>query len=187
MRNILIALLFVISLTGCTEEKYTDNRPAEQARFISIVREWRDTVNAAEKNAGLRRQLLENGVDAVKAHIADSLQLEFKAWEARVLDVGPDPADPGYIVASFGMNLDAGPMTENTRYQSVVFTSRTSEAQPAYATLKTLAVGDIARIDGQFKTLQKTINVDSYNDLSKSKNVLDNPEFRVEIRGIEIQ
>jgi hypothetical protein len=185
MRNILIALALVISLTGCMEEKYTDNRPAEQARFISIVREWRDTVNAAEKNEGLRRQLLENGVDSVKAHIGDSLQLQFKAWEARVLDVAPDPADPDYILTSFGMNLDAGRMTEKNRYQSVVFTSRTSKSQPAYAALKTLAVGDIARIDGQFKTLQKTINIDSYNDLSKSKNVLDNPEFRVEIEKVE--
>ena len=185
MKNILIALVFVISLTGCMEGKYTDNRPAEQARFISIVREWRNTVNAAEKNEGLRRQLLENGVDSVKAHIGDSLQLQFNAWVARVLNIAPDPADRDYIISSFGMNLDTGHMTENTRYQSVVFTSRTSESQPAYATLKTLTVGDIARIDGQFKTLQKTINIDSYNDLSKSKNVLDNPEFRVEIGGIE--
>ncbi|NEU07986.1 hypothetical protein GZH53_06640 [Flavihumibacter sp. R14] len=185
MRNILIALLFVISLTGCMEGKYTDNRPAEQARFISIVREWRNTVNTAEKNEGLRRQLLENGVDSVKAHIKDSLQLQFKAWEARVLDIAPDPAEPDYIVASFGMNLDTGHMTENTRYQSVVFTSRTSNSQPAYAALKSLTVGDIARIDGKFKTLQKTINVDSYNDLSKSKNVLDNPEFRVDIKKVE--
>ena len=87
MRNILIALLFIISLTGCMEEKYTDNRPAEQARFTSIVREWRDTVNATEKNEGLRRQLLENGVKSVKNHIKDSLQLQFKTWEVRVLDI----------------------------------------------------------------------------------------------------
>ena len=185
MRNILTALVLVISLTGCMEKEYTDNRPEEQARFISIIREWRDTVNAAEKNEGLRRQLLENGVDSVKAHIGDSLQLQFTAWEARVLDVAPDPAEPDYIVASFGMNLDAGHMTEKTRYQSVVFTSRTSESEPAHAALKTLTVGDIARIDGKFKTLQKTINIDSYNDLPKTKNVLDNPEFRVEIGKVE--
>ena len=83
------------------------------------------------------------------------------------------------------MNLGTGPMTEKTRYQSMVFTSRTSESQPAYAALKTLTVGDIARIDGKFKTLQKTINVDSYNELSKSKNVFDNPELRVEIGNVE--
>jgi len=185
MRNILITLVLVISLAGCTEGDYTDNRPAEQARFVSIVREWRDTVNAAEKNAGLRGQLLENGVDSVKAHIRDSLQLQFKAWEARVLYVAPDPADRDYIVTSFGMNLDTGPMTEKNRYESVVFTSRTATEQPVHATLKTLAVGDIARINGQFKTIQKTINIDSYNDLSRSKNVLDNPEFRVEIGTVE--
>jgi hypothetical protein len=185
MRNILIALVSVISLTGCMEGKYTDNRPAEQARFVSIVREWRDTVNAAEKNADLRRQLLENGVDSVKAHIGDSLQLQFKAWEARVLNIAPDPADPDYIVASFGMNLETGPMTEKNRYQSVVFTSRTATAEPVHAILKTLEVGNIVRIDGQFKTLQKTINIYSYYDLSKSNNVLDNPEFRVEIEKVE--
>lgn len=185
MRNILITLLFITSLTGCMEEKYVDNRPAEQARLVSIVREWRDTVNAAEKNEVLRRQLLENGVDSVKAHIQDSLQLQFKSWEARVLNVGADPTAPEYIIASFGMNLDAGNMSEKTRYQSLVFTGRTSESAPVYASIKALEVGDIIRIDGSFNTLQKTINIDSYNDLSKSKNVLDNPEFRVEITKVE--
>lgn len=185
MRNRLIALLFVISLTGCMEEKYIDNRPADQTRFTGIILKWRDTINAAEKNEGLRRQLLENGVDSVKAHIQDRLQLQFKAWESRVLDVAPDPAEPDYTIASFGMNLDTGHMTEKTRYQSVVFTSRIAAAEPVYATLKTLKVGDIIRIGGKFKTLQKTINMDSYNDLSRSKNVLDNPEFRVEIGRIE--
>ena len=184
MRNLIIALLF-FSLTGCMEKKYTDNRPADQARFISIAREWRDTVNAAGTNEGQRRQLLERGVNAVKTHILDSLQLHFRSWEARVLDLASDPDSPDYTVASFGMNLDAGNMTEKTRYQSVVFTSRTSRSDPAYAKLKALAPGDIVRIDGNFKTLQKTINIDSYNDLSRSKNVLDNPEFRVEIGKVE--
>jgi hypothetical protein len=167
------------------EENYKDNRPADQVRFTGVVREWRDTVNAAEKNAGLRVQLLEKGVDAIKIHIQDSLQLQFKAWEVRVLDIAPDPTSPDYIVASFGMNLDTGNMTEKTRYRSVVFTSRTSESEPTYTTLKTLKVGDMARIDGSFTTMQKTINIDSYNNLSKSKNVLDNPEFRVEIAKVE--
>ena len=185
MKNILIALLFVISLTGCMEEKYVDSRPVEQARFVSMVREWRDTINAAKKNEGLRLQLLENGVNAVKAHIRDSLKLQFKSWEARVLDVAPDPSAPEYTIASFGMNVDAGNMSEKTRYQSLVFTSRTSQSESAYASIKTLDVGDLIRIDGSFKTLQKTINIDSYNDLSKSKNVLDNPEFRVEIAKVE--
>ena len=185
MRNILIALLFVISVTGCMEEKYVDNRPVEQVRFVSIVREWRDTVNAAKKNEGLRLQLLENGVDAVKGHIKDSLHLQFKSWEARVLDVAPDPTEPEYTITSFGMNLDTGNMSEKTRYQSLVFTSRTSQSVPETAAIKTLEVGDLIRIDGSFKTVQKTINIDSYNDLSKSKNVLDNPEFRVDIGKVE--
>jgi hypothetical protein len=185
MRNILIALLFLISVTGCMEEKYVDHRPAEQARLVSIVREWRDTVNASENNVSLRRQLLGNGVDSVKTYILDSLQLQFKSWEARVLNVAPDPTAPEYTIASFGMNLDAGNMSEKTRYQSLVFTSRTAQSAPVFASIKALEVGDIIRIEGSFNTLQKTINIDSYNNLSKSKNVLDNPEFRVEIVKVE--
>ena len=185
MKNVPIVLLLLISLTGCMEEKYVDNRPAEQVRFVGTVREWRDTVNAAEKNSALRGQLLEKGVISVKAHIQDSLKLQFKAWEARVLDVAPDPTAPEYIITSLGMNLDSGVMSEKTRYQSVVFTSRTSQSDPAYNMIKTLKVGDLIRVDGSFKTLQKTINIDSYNDLSKTKNVLDNPELRVEISQIK--
>ena len=185
MRNILIALLSAISLIGCMQKKYVDNRPAEQARFVSIVREWRDTVNAAAKDDGQRQQLLENGVNAVKGHIQDNLQLLFKSWEVRVLNVSPDPTESEYIIASFGMNLDAGNMTEKTRYQSVVFTSRTMQSAPAYASIKTLEIGDIIHIDGNFKTLQKNINIDSYNNLSKSKNVLDNPDFLVEIAKVQ--
>ena len=178
-------MLFIIFLTGCMEEKYVDNRPVGQARFVGIVREWRDTVNAAEKNEGLRRQLLEKGVDAVKTHILDSLQLQFKGWEARVLDVAPDPTAPEYIITSLGMNLESGVMSEKTRYRSVVFISRASQSEPAYATLKTLKVGNNIQMDGSFTTMQKTINMDSYNDLSKTKNVLDNPEFRVELSKVE--
>jgi hypothetical protein len=167
------------------QEKYINNRPSDQTRFINIAREWRDRVNTAEKNEGLRRQLLEKGVNAVKTHIKDSLRLQFKSWEARVLDIAPDPSAPDYTVASFGMNLDPGNMSEKTRYQSLVFTSRTSESEPTYAALKTVRVGDIIRIDGSFTTMQKTINIDRYNDLSRSQNVLDNPEFRVEIDKVE--
>ena len=185
MKNVPIVLLLLISLTGCMEEKYVDNRPAEQVRFVGTVREWRDTVNAAEKNSALRGQLLEKGVISVNAHIQDSLKLQFKAWEARVLDVAPDPTAPEYIITSFGMNLDSGVMSEKTRYQSVVFISRASQSEPAYAILKTLKVGNNIQMDGSFITVQKTINMDSYNNLSKTKNVLDNPELRVEISQIK--
>ena len=185
MKNTLTAMLFVVFLAGCMEEKYVDNRPAEQVRFAGMVREWRDTVNAAENNSALRGQLLEKGVISVKAHIQDSLKLQFKGWEARVLAVSPDPTSPEYLITSFGMNLDSGVMSEKTRYQSVVFISRSSQSDPAYNIIKTLKVGDLIRVDGSFKTLQKTINIDSYNDLSKTKNVLDNPEFRVEISQVK--
>ncbi|WP_026898234.1 hypothetical protein [Daejeonella oryzae] len=185
MKNLLIILLLVYSLAGCKEKEYVDNRPAEQVRFIHTVRDYRDSVNAAEKNDVIRQQLLEKGVLVVKSHIQDSLQLKFNSWEARVLDIGPDPTAPEYIIASFGMNLDSGNLTEKTRYQSLVFTSRTAESDTVYAKIKSLEVGDIIRMDGNFSTLQKTINIDSYNNLSKSKNVLDNPEFRVEMAQVK--
>lgn len=180
-----MVMLFFFSLAGCTEEKYADKRPAEQSRFVGLIREWRDTINAAQKNPGLRMQLLEKGVFSAKTHIQDSLQLQFSLWEARVLNLAPDPTASEYIIASFGMNLDGGKMTEEFRFKSLVFTSRTFQSDPAYAILKTLKAGDIIRISGNFKTVQKTINIDSFNDLTQSKNVLDNPEFKVEITTLE--
>ena len=184
MKNFIIVLAF-FSLTGCLKEEYIDKRPADQVSFISVARQWRDTVNAAGTNGALRQQLLEKGVNSIKRHILDSLQLQFKSWEARVLDVGPDPTDPDYTIVSFGMNLDGGPPNEKSRYHSTVFTSRISKQEPTDPTIKALKTGDLVRIDGNFKTLLKTINIDSYNDLSRSKNVLDNPEFRVEISKVE--
>ena len=184
MRNIIIAFL-LFALTGCMEEQYNDRRPPQQVKFISIAQEWRDTVNAAGDNNALRQQLLSDGVNAVKEYISDSLQLQFRGWEARVLSVASDPESPGSLVAFFGMNLDGGKMTEKTRYQSAIFNSSTDKPEPVYPGIRDLKTGDIVRIDGNFKTLQKTIDIDSYNDLSRSKNVLDNPEFRVEITAVE--
>lgn len=108
MRNIILFLV-ICSLTGCITEDYIDTRPADQVRFITIARQWRDTVNVSGTNEVLRQQLLEQGVSTIKSYIVDSLQLSFKSWEARVLDIGPDPTDSEYIIASFGMNLDGGP------------------------------------------------------------------------------
>ncbi len=183
MRNLIIALL-IFSLTGCKDE-YIDKRPAEQSAFVRIAREWRDTVNAPVNQETLRLQLLEKGVNTLKSHIVDSLGLQFQSWEARVLDVGTDPSDAEYTITSFGMNLDEGVPDEKTRYQSLVLTSRTSKSDPAYTAIKSLKTGDLLRISGSFAMLLKTINIDSYNDLSKSKNVLDNPEFRVDVGKVE--
>ena len=184
MRNFTIVLAF-FSLTGCLKEEYIDKRPADQVSFISVARQWRDTVNVTKTNEALRQQLLEKGVISIKTHILDSLQLQFQSWEARVLDMRPDPTDPDYTIASFGMNLDGGSPNEKSRYHSTVFTSRTSKQEPTDPTIKSLKIDDLVRIDGNFKTLLKTINIDSYNDLSRSKNVLDNPEFRVELSKVE--
>jgi hypothetical protein len=180
MRNTIIGLLLV-AITACTGKEYTDKRPAEQVRLMNIISKYRDTVNAAAANGAMRSSLLENGVMVIKDYISDSLELKFTGWEARVLSVAADPSEPGYIIASFGMNLNGGAPTERTRYESVVFTSRSTTGDPADAVIKSLETGDIISIDGTFNTLQKTIDIDSYNDLSRSKNVLDNPEFRVTI------
>ncbi|HXI00207.1 MAG TPA: hypothetical protein VNI52_08040 [Sphingobacteriaceae bacterium] len=183
MRNFILSLI-VFSFMGCLEEKYIDKRPSDQVNFLTAARQWRDSVNTNTTPA-MRQKYLEKGVSEVKTHIIDSLQLRFESWEARILDIGPDPTDKDYTITSFGMNLDGGLPNEKTRYQSVVFTSRTVKSEPVDATIKTLQIGDLVRISGNYKMLLKTINVDSYNDLSKSNNVLDNPEFRIELSKLE--
>lgn len=77
------------------------------------------------------------------------------------------------------------PPNEKTRYQSLVFTSRTLKSEAVGIKVKDLKTGDLVRLEGNFQTLLKTINMDSYSDLSRSKNVLDNPEFRVELKKVE--
>ena len=105
------------------------------------------------------------------------------------LSVGMKLAELAEFMKELGctdaMNLDGGKMTEKTRYHSAIFNSSTDKPEPVYPGIRDLKTGDIVRIDGNFKTLQKTIDIDSYNDLSRSKNVLDNPEFRVEITAVE--
>jgi hypothetical protein len=182
MKNFIVVML-LLSLAACGGNNYTDNRPADQVRLINITRQWRDTVNTAA-NETVRGHLLETGVNVIKAHIKDSLQLKFTGWEARVLSVAADPSEPDYTVVSFGMNLNGGAPGEKTRYASLVFTNRWANDEPIAAILKSLKTGDMVLIDGAFKTLQKTIDIDSYNDLSRSKNVLDNPEFRVMISKV---
>lgn len=181
--RLFLSLSLAFCLASCSQP-YSDSRSDTQRSFASYTQSWRDSVNAAQQEPSKRSRLLEQGVDAVKSRIVDSLNLSFNDWEVRVLDKNSDASSPGTLIVNFGMDIDGAEPSEKNRYSSIVLSSRIHSGHTLHEPIKNLKVGDIVHIDGRFQTLQNTINVDSYNKLRRSQNVLDNPEFRVGIEGL---
>ena len=50
--------------------------------------------------------------------------------------------------------------------------------------IKGLKAGDQVKITGNFIEKEGFIDIDSYSDYKFSKNVFDNPEFKVLLKGI---
>lgn len=179
-------LLFIVSvgLFACQKE-YKDSRPADQLKFVNVVKGLRDSVNAFEKNPAVRTQVLEKGVERVKAYIKDSLSLSFNSWEARVLNVSKDP-ESGRVDLFYGFNIDGGEMSEKTRFQSIVLKSAVDQSDTkSAAAIKALEQGDLVKISGSFSTARNYINIDKFDKKAVSNNVFQNPEFKVDISVVE--
>ena len=158
----------------------------QQIRFVNVVKELRDTVNAAEKNKVLRNHLLENGVPALKTYIKDTLKLKFNAWQARVLEINDNSQNPAAAEVKFGMALDPADQSDKSGYKSIVLSSAAKQTnEGVLKIIKQLKAGDQVKINGEFIEKKGFIDIDSYSRYKFSKNVFDNPELKTKITAVE--
>lgn len=176
-----LLLLILCAIVFACSQKSEDIRPKEQVRLATIVKELRDSANAFESVPDARYNVLHGGVVRVKNFIIDSLGQKFTNWQVRVLDVSADKSEVAY-----GMNIDGGEMTESTRFKSIVFETRAYQNDTAFATIsRNLKLGDVVTISGTFNSSGKNINIDPYKKKSQSKNIFDNPAFRVVVNSLD--
>lgn len=180
-----ILFLAFIALFACRERSGSGIRPISQSNFTEAVKTIRDDIDHAPDEQ-VKRQILSRGVDSIKQYIRDTLSLKFASWEARVLEVSDNYDYSDQIDIRFGINIDSIPMSEKTRYRSVVLRDiiRKSGSQTAPLALK-LRTGDIVKISGNFISKNGNIDIGSYNEYKISKNLFANPQFRVEVTTIE--
>jgi hypothetical protein len=188
MQRLLIPAL-IISLFSCNNEPLKDVRPADQQSLVRIVKDLRDEIAKVSMTDPNREVLIDHNLKKVKAYIADTLKSQFSGWNARVLDnAKPDPNETAVRIA-FGISIDNFNLEETARYKSIVFRQSLSEAEPSLREkLQKLKVGEHVKITGSFVSRDKRIDVDPYNEkeFKLSKNILVNPEFRVEITDIVV-
>ena len=175
MRNFIIAgILFILASCGQNAEL---QGPADQIRFVNYVQSIRDAVNASEQDKANRSILLDNGVISTKAYVKDSLQLKFNSWVASLVEIIEKPAS---IEVNFSIPLDS---SNKSAQKSIILSSMLDKSKQEM--IQGLKVGDEVKISGNFIEKEGFIDIDSYSNYKFSKNVFDNPEFKVEIRGVE--
>ena len=144
---------------------------------MNYVKSIRDAVNASEQDKANRSILLDNGVISTKAYVKDSLQLKYNSWEASLVEVIEKPAS---IEVNFSIPLDS---SNKSAQKSIILSSMLDKSKQEM--IQGLKVGDEVKISGNFIEKEGFIDIDSYSNYKFSKNVFDNPEFKVEIRGVE--
>jgi len=175
MKNLIIAgILFLLASCGQNAEL---QGPDDQVRFVNYVKSIRDAVNVSEQDKANRSILLDNGVISTKTYIRDSLSLKFDSWQATMIETIEKPAS---IEVNFSIILDS---SNKSAQKSIIFSSMLDKSKKEM--IQGLKAGDQVRISGNFIEKEGFIDIDSYSNYKFSKNVFDNPEFKIELGSIE--
>ena len=175
MKNFLIAgILFLLASCGQNAEQ---QGPADQIRFVNYVKSIRDAVNASEQDKANRSILLDNGVISTKAYVKDSLSLKFDSWQVTLVEIIEKPAS---LEVNFSIPLDP---SNKSAQKSIILSSMLDKSKQEM--IQGLNAGDQVKISGNFIEKEGFIDIDSYSDYKFSKNVFDNPEFKIELGSIE--
>lgn len=170
MRNfIFTGILFLLISCGKNTEQ---QGPADQIKFVNYVKFIRDAVNSSDK--ANRSVQLNNGVLLTKAYVKDSLSLKFDSWHATLVEIIEKPTS---IEVNFSIPLDSS----NKSAQKAIILSALLYKNKKELTDK-LNVGDNVIINGNFIEKEGFIDIDSYSNYKFSKNVFDNPEFKIKWR-----
>lgn len=172
MRNFIIAgILYLFASCG---QKAEPQGPADQIRFVNYVKFIRDAVNSSDEDKAKRSAQLDNGVLLTKAYVKDSLSLKFDSWQVNLVEIIDKPAN---IEVNFSIPLDP---SNKSAQKSIILSSLLDKSKKEM--IQGLKVGDKVKITGNFIGKEGFIDIDSYSDYKFSKNVFDNPEFKIEWR-----
>ena len=180
MKNLIIAII-LLGLTSCGQKAIEDKRPAEQANFVNYIRQLRDKVNATGEDKTLRGTILDQSVSDVKAYIKDTLNLKFNQWQVKVQQIKQNSQNPASTDVTLGIAIDQ----DNQSAEKALILSSTVPDGELSKSMKVFKTGDQLIISGDFIEKKGFIDIDSYSRYKFSKNVFDNPEFKINIKIAE--
>ena len=175
MKNFIISGIILL-LASCGQNTELQG-PADQMRFVNYVKSIRDAVNTSEKDKGNRSIQLNNGVLLTKAYVKDTLSLKFDSWHATLVEIIEKPAS---IEINLSIPLDP---SNKSAQKSIILSGMLQISKNKM--IQGLKVGDQVKISGNFIEKEGFIDIDNYSDYKFSKNVFDNPEFKIELLSIE--
>lgn len=179
-------LFLLLILSSCNTEKFQDQRPQTQTKFISYFKVLRDAVNASDKNKILRNSLLEANIPAVKSYIKDTLNLSIKDWQVRLIEKTDNYLQSGNVQIKLSIAYDPYDESSSAINQSIILTAVIPASnKTVFDSINVLELNDYLKINGQFIEKGGFIDIDSYSNYKFSKNVLDNPEFKLLISEIK--
>jgi len=170
MRNFIIAVMLLI-LASCGQQTEVLG-PAEQTRFVNYVKFIRNAVNSSDE--ANRSVQLNNGILLTKAYVKDSLSLKFDSWQATLVEIIEKPT---YTEVNFSIPLDS---SNKSAEKSIILSTLLYKNKKDL--VQGLKIGNDVKISGKFIDKDGFIDIDSYSNYKFSKNVLDNPEFKIEWR-----
>jgi hypothetical protein len=173
MRNfIIIGTLFL--LASCRQNTEQQG-PKIQINFVNYVKFIRNAVNSSDE--ANRSVQLNNGILLTKTYVKDSLSLKFDSWQAKLVEIIEKPT---YIEVNFSIPLDS---SNKSAEKSIVLSTLLYKNKKAM--VNGLKIGTDVKISGFFIDKDGFIDIDSYSNYKFSKNVFDNPEFKIELESIE--
>ena len=173
MKNFIISGIILL-LASCGQNTEFQI-PAEQTRFMNYVEYIRNAINSS--NEANRSIQLNNGVLLTKAYVKDTLSLKFDSWHATLVEIIEKPAS---IEINLSIPLDP---SNKSAQKSIILSGMLQISKNKM--IQGLKVGDQVKIGGNFIEKEGFIDIDNYSDYKFSKNVFDNPEFKIELLSIE--
>ena len=168
MRNFIITgILFLLVSCGQNTEQPD---PKDQINFVNYVKFIRNAVNSSDE--ANRSVQLNNGILLTKTYVKDSLSLKFDSWQAKLIEIIEKPT---YTEVNFSIPLDS---SNKSAEKSIVLSTILYKNKKAM--VQGLKIGADVKISGIFIDKDGFIDIDSYSNYKFSKNVFDNPEFKIE-------
>ncbi len=172
MRNFIIAGILLL-LSSCGQNAEVQG-PADQIKFVNYVKFIRDAINSSDAAKGNRSVQLNNGVLLTKAYVKDTLSLKFDSWQATLVEIIEKPTT---TEVNFSIPLDS---SNKSAEKAIILSTLLYKNKKEL--IQGLKIGDDVKISGNFIDKEGFIDIDSYSNYKFSKNVFDNPEFKIEWR-----
>lgn len=186
MRNLIILVLLVASVSSCMEDKVLDLRAPDLRRLIKKTEELNISVSSAA-NEIIKDERIDSGKKDLASFIQDSLKNSFKDWEAEVLSINNHPLgfDGVKIELMIVKHLEDR-KEKYPQYSSIILSEFVPRPSKLINEIKKLIIGAKILVTGKLINDSDKLKFDNYSSSPSGDEIFNNPEFDVQISNIKL-